>query len=114
MPCARILVFLLATTTLAQVPPRESVSSDDISVAEGLQLPTYGHVWALDTWKGVRELVRLRAPDLMAEESAALFNLPHGIEFRGEAAAIRLHDPVPLFFVRGVSGGGDNRTGLVA
>ena len=72
MPPYRILclAFLLALPLgdgalahgQAQASSQPSVSSDDISVAEGLQLPTYGHVWALDTWKGVRELVRLRPP----------------------------------------------------
>jgi hypothetical protein len=58
LPLALILGCSALSVGHAQVTPRESVSSDDISVAEGLQLPTYGHVWALDTWKGVRELVR--------------------------------------------------------
>src|SRR6201992_4087034 len=112
MPCARILVFLLATTTLAQVPPRESVSSDDISVAEGLQLPTYGHVWALDTWKGVRELVRLRPPDT-TDDSGFSLKMKRTIEFKGEAAAVRVHDPAPQFFLRGVSGSDNDRSDLV-
>ena len=53
----------------AQASSQQSVSSDDISVAEGLQLPTYGHIWALDTWKGLRELVRLKPPDASADDS---------------------------------------------
>ena len=97
----------------AQAPPRESVSSDDISVAEGLQLPTYGHVWALDTWKGMRELVRLRPPDTTAEEPGFSLKLRHTIEFKGEAAMVRVHDPAPLFFLRGVSGNDDGRSDLV-
>src|ERR1700683_1918051 len=56
----------------AQSSSQQSVSSDDISVAEGLQLPTYGHIWALDTWKGVRELVRLKPPDTAAEPGFSL------------------------------------------
>jgi hypothetical protein len=47
------LALLLGWSTLSlsqsQVPPRESVSSDDISVADGLQLPTYGHGYGLRT-----------------------------------------------------------------
>jgi hypothetical protein len=112
MPCARFLVFLLATTTLAQVAPRESVSSDDISVAEGLQLPTYGHVWALDTWKGLPELVRLKPPET-PEESPMPFKLHHAIEFKGEAAMVRVHDTGTLFFVRGVSGSDGSRSDLL-
>jgi hypothetical protein len=96
----------------AQVPPRESVSSDDISVAEGLQLPTYGHIWALDTWKGVRELVRLKPPDTAAEPGFSL-KLRHTIEFKGEAARVRVHDTAPLFFLRGVSGSDNGRSDLV-
>ena len=96
----------------AQAPPRESVSSDDISVAEGLQLPTYGHIWALDTWKGVRELVRLKPPDTTAEPGFS-FKLHHNIEFKGEAALVRVHDTAPLFFLRGVSGSDNGRSDLV-
>ena len=96
----------------AQAPPRESVSSDDISVAEGLQLPTYGHIWALDTWKGVRELVRLKPPDTTAEPGFS-FKLHHTIEFKGEAALVRVHDTAPLFFLRGVSGSDNGRSDLV-
>jgi hypothetical protein len=96
----------------AQVPPRDSVSSDDISVAEGLQLPTYGHIWALDTWKGVRELVRLKPPDT-AEEPGFSLKLRRTIEFKGEAARVRVHDPAPLFFLRGVSGSDNGRSDLV-
>jgi hypothetical protein len=96
----------------AQVAPRESVSSDDISVAEGLQLPTYGHVWALDTWKGVRELVRLRPPD-SADDAGFSLKLRRTIEFKGEAAAVRVHDTAPQFFLRGVSGSDNGRSDLV-
>ena len=96
----------------AQVPPRESVSSDDISVAEGLQLPTYGHIWALDTWKGVRELVRLKPPDTAGEPGFSL-KLRHTIEFKGEAALVRVHDTSPLFFLRGVSGSDNGRSDMV-
>jgi hypothetical protein len=97
----------------AQVSSRESVSSDDISVADGLQLPTYGHVWALDTWKGMRELVRLRPPDASADEPAFSLKLKHTIEFKGEAALVRVHDAAPQFFLRGVSGKDDGRSDLV-
>jgi hypothetical protein len=98
---------------LAQVTPRESVSSDDISVADGLQLPTYGHVWALDTWKGIRELVRLRPPDATADDSGFSLKLRRTIEFKGEAAHVRVHDKAPQFFLRGVSGSDNGRSDLV-
>jgi hypothetical protein len=96
----------------AQVTPRASVSSDDISVAEGLQLPTYGHVWALDTWKGVRELVRLRPPD-STDDAGFSLKLRRTIEFKGEAAAVRVHDAAPQFFLRGVSGRDNDRSDVV-
>jgi hypothetical protein len=99
-----LLGFSALLRTSAQVPARESVSSDDISVAEGLQLPTYGHVWALDTWKGVRELVRLRPPDATSEDPGFSLKMRRSIDFKGEAAAVRVHDAVPVFFLRGVSG----------
>lgn len=109
------LLFACTASLLcpAQVTPRESVSSDDISVADGLQLPTYGHIWALDTWKGVRELVRLRPPDTTAEDSGFSLKLRRTIEFKGEAAAVRVHDPAPQFFLRGVSGSDTGRSDLV-
>jgi hypothetical protein len=111
------LAFLLGYNALAlgqtQSPPRESVSSDDISVAEGLQLPTYGHVWALDTWKGVRELVRLRPPDTTAEDAGFSLKMRRTIEFKGEAAKVRVHDAAPRFFLRGVSGADSGRSDLV-
>jgi hypothetical protein len=110
---ALILGYSALALSHAQVSSRESVSSDDISVAEGLQLPTYGHVWALDTWKGVRELVRLRPPDTTADEPGFALKLRHTIEFKGEAAQVRVHDAAPQFFLRGVSGGDSDRSDLV-
>ena len=94
MQASRILSLglILGYGALALSPTpvlsQQSVSSDDISVAEGLQLPTYGHVWVLDTWKGVRELVRLRPPDPTAEDSGFSLKLHHSIEFKREAAQI--------------------------
>jgi hypothetical protein len=111
---ALIFGYCALVLSHAQVaPPRESVSSDDISVAEGLQLPTYGHVWALDTWKGVRELVRLRPPDTTGDEPSFVIKPRHVIEFKGEAALVRVHDPAPLFFLRGVSGSDNGRSDMV-
>src|ERR1700729_3841159 len=84
---ALILGYSALLASHAQVSPQPSVSSDDISVAEGLQLPTYGHVWALDTWKGVRELVRLRPPDTSADDGGFSLKMKRSIEFKGEAGA---------------------------
>ena len=113
LPLALILGCSALVLSHAQVTPRESVSSDDISVAEGLQLPTYGHVWALDTWKGVRELVRLKPPDTTADDSGFSLKMRRTIEFKGEAALVRVHDAAPLFFLRGVSGSDNGRSDLV-
>ena len=96
-----------------QASSQPSVSSDDISVAEGLQLPTYGHIWALDTWKGLHELVRLRPPDTTADDSGFSLKLRRTIEFKGEAAQVRVHDAAPQFFLRGVSGSDNGRSDLV-
>jgi hypothetical protein len=112
LPLTLILFCSASLLCHAQVTPRESVSSDDISVAEGLQLPTYGHVWALDTWKGVRELVRLRPPD-STDDAGFSLKLRRTIEFKGEAAAVRVHDAAPQFFLRGVSGSDNGRSDMV-
>jgi hypothetical protein len=113
---ALCLALLLGYGTLAvshaQSSSQQSVSSDDISVAECLQLPTYGHIWALDTWKGVRELVRLRPPDTTDDPGFSL-KLRRTIEFKGEAAQVRVHDAAPQFFLRGVSGSDNGRSDLV-
>src|ERR1700721_2303345 len=85
----------------AQASSPPGVSTDDITVAEALHLPTYGHIWALDTWKGIRELVRLRPPDMTANDSGFSLKLRHTIEFKGEAAHVRVHDKGPRFFLRG-------------
>ena len=123
MPAQRILCLAFSLTLplgygapahgQAEASSQPSVSSDDISVAEGLQLPTYGHIWALDTWKGIRELVRLRPPDTTADDSGFSLKLRHTIEFKGEAAQVRVHDAAPQFFLRGVSGSDNGRSDLV-
>src|ERR1700677_1285003 len=109
---ALILGYCSLAQSQAQVSAQPSVSSDDISVAEGLQLPTYGHVWALDTWKGIRELIRLRPPDTTADDSGFSLKLKRTIEFKGEAAAVRVPDLAPQFFLRGVSGSDNTRPDL--
>jgi hypothetical protein len=69
-------------------------------------------VWALDTWKGVRELVRLRPP-ATTDDAGFSLKLRRTIEFKGEAAAVRVHDAAPQFFLRGVSGSDNGRSDLV-
>jgi hypothetical protein len=70
-------------------------------------------VWALDTWKGVRELVRLKPPATTADDSGFSLKMRRTIEFKGEAAAVRVHDPALQFFLRGVSGSDNGRSDLV-
>jgi hypothetical protein len=120
MNAPRILfqVLLFGCNLLAlgqtQVPPPDAVSSDDISVADGLQLPTYGHIWVLDTWKGLHELVRLRPPNNTADDTGFSLKLKKSVEFKREAAIVRVHDTSPQFFLRGVSGSDNGRSDLVA
>jgi hypothetical protein len=97
----------------AQAASQPGVSSDDISVADGLQLPTYGHVWVLDTWQGLKELVRLVPPDMTDSQGGFSLKLHRSIEFKGEAARVRVHDTAPLFFARGVSGGDNGHSDVV-
>jgi hypothetical protein len=73
-------------------------SSDDISVADGLQLPLYGHIWALDTWKGVRELVQLETAQTTGHAWPPKLHRP--LEIQGEAAKVRVHDTLPEIFLR--------------
>ncbi|HEV2274966.1 MAG TPA: hypothetical protein VGR96_12420 [Acidobacteriaceae bacterium] len=107
-PLCGLAVCILALSCLpssgAQVSSASAVSSDDITVADGLQLPSYGHVWVLDSWKGVQELVQLHRPDEAATGSGFSLEGRHVIEVKGEAASIRLHRDNPQIFLRGVTG----------
>ncbi len=99
----------------AQIASSDTVSSDDISVGDGLQLPSYGHVWMLDTWKGVQELVQLRQPPDQGAAHNLSLKLRHIVELKGEAAPIRIHETTPQIFMRGVSGdqSGETRADFV-
>lgn len=79
-----------------------AVSTDDITVAEGLQLPGFGSLWALDRWKGVQELVQLRVSHLSGP--AVSLSLRRRIEIDGEAAKVRIHSGGLQLFRRGFSG----------
>jgi hypothetical protein len=98
------LALCYPAISIGQIPAPDTVSSDDISVADGLQLPVFGHVWIMDTWKNVKELVQLHRPDDAASDHGFTVRVRHIIELRGEAAAIRIHDRTPQIFIRGVSG----------
>jgi hypothetical protein len=100
----RILLLALALGSLALVSSHaqnsaESSSSDDISVADGLQLPLYGRIWGLDTWKGVRELVQLQTAETGGQAAWPL-KLHRPFEIQGEAAKVRMHDTLPEIFLR--------------
>lgn len=97
------LLLCCPAAALGQIDAASAVSSDDISVAEGLQLPAFGHIWMLDTWKGVKELVQLRRPDDSVTGHAFSIKMRHVIEVRGEAAAIRIHDRNLSIFIREVN-----------
>ena len=102
------LFFTLISPALllgqAQSPSADSVSSDDISIADGLQLPTFGHVWVLDTWKGVKELVQLHSAEDAGPALDLALKIRHTVQIKGEAASVRIHETAPQFFMRGVSG----------
>ena len=84
----------------AQDSPLDGPSSDDISVADGLQLPIYGRIWAMDTWHGVKELVQLTPVVTSGKEAGLTLKTRHPFEIRGEAAKVRIHDTVPELFLR--------------
>ena len=73
-------------------------SSDDIGVADGLQLPGYGHAWMLDTWDRLQELVEL-SPVTPSDRILSL-KLRRTIEVPGEQAAVRSHIGAPQIFIR--------------
>jgi hypothetical protein len=106
---ASIMACPAMTLGQAQVPSADVASSDDLSVADGLQLPIYGHAWALDTWKGVAELVPLHQSESASEHSFSL-TARHAIVLKGEAASVRIHKDPPQIFMRGVSGNDDTTT----
>jgi|GEM_PF-4697104 len=86
-----------------------AVSSDDIRVADGLQLPSYGHAWMLDTWQGIHELVELRAAT--PSDRAITLNFHRAVELPGEQAAVRSHVGAPIIFIREPAAIYESRTG---
>jgi hypothetical protein len=111
-----LCALLLAWPLLALSPAQDSnssntsdaVSSDDIRVADGLQLPTYGHMWLLDSWEGVKELVELHV-DASSDHGISL-KFHRSIDLKGESAAVRCHDLSPQLFARGI---GEDDSGTV-
>jgi hypothetical protein len=82
----------------------DSPSSDDISVADGLQLPVYGRIWALDTWKGIQELVQLGRVEIKGKQVALTLKSRHPLEIPGEAANVRIHPAALKLFLRRPAG----------
>ena len=106
---AYVLPGFAALVALAVAVPGQNpacspyaVSTEDITVAEGLQLPNFGAMWALDRWKGVPELVQLRVTHLSGPVAA--LSLRRRIELEGEAAKVRIHSSRLQLFRRGFSG----------
>lgn len=104
--CFLLLVYPLLGIGRAQEPApgdavssaSSAVSSDDIRVADGLQLPGYGHAWMLDNWQGVAELVELRP--VMPSDRGISLKLHRTIEIPGEQAAVRSHVGALQIFIR--------------
>ena len=86
-----------------------AVSSDDLRVADGLQLPSYGHAWMLDTWQGIHELVELHPAT--PSDRAITLNFHRAVELPGEQAAVRSHVGAPTIFIREPAAIYESRTG---
>lgn len=102
---ALLLAGWLHPALFAQDSGSDAVSSDDIRVADGLQLPEYGHAWILDTWHGVKELVEMHPSSSLDRGVSLKFHKV--VELQGEAAAVRSHDTAPQIFLRRTGPGGN-------
>lgn len=110
----------------AKLPDEKPLAPDDsilvpssaehttLLVAPGLYLPTTGRVWALDEFEGKPELVHVKysqvgvdnhnASNILKSEAAPLIYKPKKtIEIKGAASTVRLHDPSPTLFLRGLA-----------
>ena len=95
-----------------QIPPEEEegeVDADKLTVASGLQLPTSGGVFLLDTFSGRPSLVELiQVPGALNYDAAGIFhsavnpNVPfkQSLELKGLHARTRAHIFLPLIFVK--------------
>ena len=81
------------------------------AVAPGLKLPSVGRLYALDNFAGKPELVHLKytrvdlnnhsgSNFLKMQAAPFIYKVKHTLEIKGTAAAVRLHDASPVFFVR--------------
>jgi hypothetical protein len=100
----------------AAVP--EKTAANGPLVIPGLHLPATGRLWALDKFAGKQELVHLQyeqidlknhsGSNFLKAQAAPFFYKPKKtLEIKGSAARIRLHDNSPTFFVRRISGDGE-------
>jgi hypothetical protein len=107
-----VIALLTLPVGLAQTTDLSVSSSEDIMVADGLQLPDYGVMWALDKWKGADELVQLN-PAVLINHSLSIRS-SHSLQIAGEAATVRIHREDLQIFVHGVSGdGASSRAGFI-
>jgi hypothetical protein len=81
-------------------------------IGDGLVLPSTGHVWAVDTFGGVRQLVQMKyvptdidrhAGSNMLKTNLApfVYKQKQSVEIQGAAANLRLHDPNIVIYARG-------------
>ncbi len=81
-------------------------------IGKGLVLPSIGHVWALDSFDGVQQLVQMKyvptnldrhtGSILLKTQAAPFIYKPKlTIEISGDAASVRLHDSSPVIYLRG-------------
>lgn len=103
--CAILLISPLLAGSAQDAPSSgaaaadpSAVSSDDIRVADGLQLPSYGHAWMLDTWQGIQELVELHPAT--PSDRAINIKFHRTVELPGGQAAVRSHVGAPPIFIR--------------
>ncbi|HEV2273632.1 MAG TPA: hypothetical protein VGR96_05670 [Acidobacteriaceae bacterium] len=89
-------------------------ASSGVEAAPGLPLPSVGRLWALDSYSGKPELVRLKyraveldnhtGSNLWKTQAAPFFYKPKKtLDVKGKSAEVRLHDASPVFFLRSES-----------
>ena len=84
-----------------------------LSVGPNLHLPNRGNVWALDHYGVLAELVHVKysqvdlnnhSGGIFLKSAAApfIYKPKKTVELNGMAAAVRLHDVAPTFYIRGL------------
>lgn len=88
-------------------------SANKLLVSPNLHLPNRGTIWALDHFGTTPELVHLKYRGVYvdqhsgsnfwkAEAAPFVYKPKKGVELKGNAAIVRLHDTSPVFYVRGL------------